>query len=94
MSVSQHQVSGQFLLSHPEHNPDSRTLPVLIFFEHLITADREIDLFWKPKLSGAAALFLTNRYLALVDSALRLVDYFDTSVSAEVSQADSHAGGN
>ena len=91
MSVSQHQVSGQFHLSHPEHNADSRTLPVLIFFEHLITADREIDLFWKHKFSVPAALFLTNRYLILVYSALGLVGSFDTSVSAEVSQTDSHA---
>ena len=86
MSVSQHQVSGQSHLSHPEHNADSRNLPVLIFYEHLITADREIDLFWKRKFSGAAALFLTNRYLILVYSALSLVASFDTSVGAEVSQ--------
>ena len=92
MSPSQHQVSEQSHLSHPEHNVDSRTLPVLVFFEHLITADREIDLFWKHKFSVPAALFLTNRYLILVLSTLSLVDNFDRSVSAEVSQADSHAG--
>ena len=92
MSVSQHQVSGHFHLSHPEHNADSRTLPVIIFFEHLITADREIDLFWKHKFSIPAALFLTNRYLIFVFSALTLVGPFDMSLSAGVSQAGSHAG--
>ena len=93
MSPSQRRVSSQ---SHPTrahagHNAHNRALPVLIAFEHLITTDREIDLFWKPKFSGAAALFLTNRYLILVYSALGLVGSFDTSVSAEVSQAGSHA---
>ena len=92
MSPSQHQVSGQSHLSYPEHNADSRTLPALIFFEHLITVDREIDLFWKHKLSVPAALFLTNRYLILVLSALILVGPLDRSLSAGVSQAASHAG--
>ena len=94
MSLSQRQVSDQSHLSYPAvgHNAHTRVLPVLIFFEHLITTDREIDLFWHHKFSGAAALFLTNRYLILVFSALFLVGNFDSPVSAEVSQADSHAG--
>ena len=73
------------------HNADSHLLAVLVFFEHIITADREIDLFWKHKFSGAVALFFTNRYLLLVVSVLSLVTAFDTSVSAEVSQVNSHA---
>ena len=89
MSPSQHQVSDQSHLSHPGHIADTRVLLVLVFFEHLITADREIDLFWKNKFSVPAALFLTNRYLILVYCAL-LVGDLDTSVSAQVSQADSH----
>ena len=92
MSPSHRQVSCQSHLSHAEHNADSRALPALIFFEHLITADREIDLFWKHKFSIPASLFLTNRYLMLVFSALVLVGPFDRSLSAGVSQADSHAG--
>ena len=91
MSPPQRQVDDQSHLSRRGHNADTRALPALIFYEHLITADREIDLFWKPKFSGAAALFLTNRYLILLDSALSLVTALDKSVSAEVSQADSHA---
>ena len=91
MPPSHHQVNEQSHLSYPEHNADNRALPVLIFFEHIITVDREIDLFWKHKFSVPAALFLTNRYLILVYSALNLVNLFDKSVSAEVSQADSHA---
>ena len=94
MSPSQRRVNNQSHLSHPEHNADTRALPVLTFYEHLITADREIDLFWKHKLSVPAALFLTNRYLILVFSALTLVGSFDRSLSPGVSlsQADFHAG--
>ena len=91
MSPSQYQVSEQSHLSHPERNADNRALPVLVFFEHIITVDREIDLFWKHKFSVPAALFLTNRYLILVYSALILVRPLDRSLSAEVSQADSYA---
>ena len=86
MSASQRQVSSQPPLSHPRHNPDSLTLTVLIFFEHLITTDSEIDLFWKHKFSVPAAVFLTNRYIILVFSALNLEAAFDIFMSAEVSQ--------
>ena len=88
MSVSQHRVSGQFHLSHPEHNADSCTLPVLIFFEHIITTDHEINLFWKRKFSGAVVLFLTNRYLILGESVLLMVIAFHKSVTDEVSLTD------
>ena len=88
MSPSQSQVSGHSHLSHAGHNTDSRTLPVVIFYDHLITTEREIDLFWNHKFSGASALFLTNRYLILVDSALKLVTALDEFVSIEVSQAE------
>ena len=80
------------LISYMQGIMLTAALTVLIVFEHLITTDHEIDLFWKRKFSGAAALFLTNRYLILVYSALTLMTSLDKSVSAEVSQADSHAG--
>ena len=92
MSPPQRQVDDQSHLSRRGHNADNRAASVLIFFEHLVTVDREIDLFWKHKFSIPAALFLTNRYLILVLSALGLVGAFDTFVSAEVSPADSHTG--
>ncbi|KAL1944237.1 hypothetical protein VTO73DRAFT_3422 [Trametes versicolor] len=38
----------------------------LIFYEYLITIDREIDLVWGRRFTGATALFLLNRYLALL----------------------------
>ena len=92
MPPSQRRVSSQSRLVHSGHNAHSRAFPVLIAFEHLITTDREIDLFWKHKFSFPAALFLINRYLILVFSALTLMSSLVTSVSsAEVSQADSHA---
>ena len=61
---------------------------MLIFFEHLITIDYEIDLFWKRGFSGAATLFFMNRYIINVYSALALVVLLDTSVTNQVSQAD------
>ena len=92
MSTSEHQVSGQSHLSQARHNVNSRALPVLIIFEHLITVEREIELFWNHNFSVPATLFLTNRYLIFVYSALGLIPSFDTSVSAQVSRADSYAG--
>ena len=91
MSALQHLVSSQSRPSHAEHNAHISTLLVLIVFEHLITTDREINLFWNRKFSGAAALFFTNRYFILTYSALNLVVNFEESVSDEVSQTDSHA---
>ena len=66
---------------------------MLVFFEHLITIDLEIDLFWKRGFSGAAALFLTNRYLITIYSAFGLTAVFDQSVTnPEVSLTDSSSG--
>ena len=75
-------------------NADRRALLVLIFFEHIITTDHEINLFWKRKFSGAVVLFLTNRYIVLAYSALNLAASFEQSVSNEVSPTDSSAGGS
>ena len=92
MSPSQCQVSDQSHCSHVRLNADGRVLAVLAFFEHFITIDREIDLFWKHKFSGAAVLFFTNRYLISVESALFLVHLFDTSLAgSEVGLTDSCA---
>ncbi|KAI0354663.1 hypothetical protein OH77DRAFT_1521558 [Trametes cingulata] len=38
---------------------------VLLVFEYLITLDREVELFWRRKFTGASVLFLLNRYLPL-----------------------------
>ena len=64
---------------------------MLIFFEHLITIDFEINLFWKRKFSGAAALFLTNRYLIAVCSALHVAVLFDKFLTYPVSMTGSYA---
>ena len=88
MPSSQRLVRSQLHFSQARHNADCHALLVLVIFEHLITIDREIDLFWKNKFSGSATLFLANRYLILAATALSLVLLFDTSVSAGVSQVD------
>ena len=43
---------------------------VLLFFEYIITLDREIEMFWRRKSSGATALFLANRYTILANAIL------------------------
>ena len=90
MWPSQRQVRVHLCQSHVRHNADNHILAALVFFEHLITIDREIDLFWKPKFSGAAALFLINRYLILVRSVFALIAGLDKSVTTAVSLTDSY----
>ena len=38
----------------------------LLIFDHSITFIQEVDLFWKPKLTGAAVLFFLNRSIVLI----------------------------
>ncbi|KAI0730557.1 hypothetical protein C8Q76DRAFT_571710, partial [Earliella scabrosa] len=37
-----------------------------IFWEHILTLDDEVELFWATNLTGAAVLFLSNRYIVLL----------------------------
>ena len=37
-----------------------------IFWEHILTLDDEVELFWRTNLTGAAVLFLSNRYIVLL----------------------------
>ena len=53
-------------------------LTAFILYDYAITFDEEVEMFWKDafakrKLTGAAALFLVNRYLVL---GLRLANLF------------------
>ncbi len=36
----------------------------------MVTFEREVNLFWNSKMTGAVALFLLNRYIVLVTSLL------------------------
>ncbi|KAI0774589.1 hypothetical protein C8Q74DRAFT_1199632 [Fomes fomentarius] len=42
----------------------------LLTYEYLITFDREVKLFWKRAITGSSILFIVNRYLPLVCTAL------------------------
>ncbi|RPD58253.1 hypothetical protein L227DRAFT_613011 [Lentinus tigrinus ALCF2SS1-6] len=42
----------------------------LLFFEYFVHLAQEIDLFWKERLTGASVLFLSNRYLSLLNQIL------------------------
>ena len=59
---------------------------MLVFFlyEYLITLDREVGMIWKRGFSGATTLFLSNRYLMLLDIVFGLVEFgqFSDKVSA------------
>lgn len=61
--------------------PDTYT--VLVLYEHAITLDQEIYLFWKSKPNGAAILFFLNRYVYTVYSVLR---FPESSVTLPVRQ--------
>ncbi|EIW61102.1 uncharacterized protein TRAVEDRAFT_46325 [Trametes versicolor FP-101664 SS1] len=47
----------------------------LLFFEYATTLDREVNLFWKRKFTGATTLFLTNRYIPLLLHAVDMCGY-------------------
>ncbi|KAI0675498.1 hypothetical protein C8Q78DRAFT_963789 [Trametes maxima] len=47
-------------------------IPALLVYEYLITFDHEVDLFWRPRFTGASVLFLLNRYLPLITIILEL----------------------
>ena len=46
-----------------------------IFYEHLITLGREIELFWIRPASGATVLFAANRYIFFLSNAFYLVQF-------------------
>ncbi|KAH9893594.1 hypothetical protein C8Q73DRAFT_647649 [Cubamyces lactineus] len=50
-------------------------------YEFLITFDSEVELFWMPKMTGAAALFICNRYLPLLGYILVMCEYIPMSDS-------------
>ena len=46
-----------------------------IYYEHLITLGREIELFWIQPASGATILFTANRYIFFLSNAFYLVQF-------------------
>ncbi|TFK82550.1 hypothetical protein K466DRAFT_603591 [Polyporus arcularius HHB13444] len=52
-------------------------------YEFIITFDREVELFWKGRATGASILFLFNRYLPLITQLLYLAEYTTATISAE-----------
>ncbi|RPD65618.1 hypothetical protein L226DRAFT_567173 [Lentinus tigrinus ALCF2SS1-7] len=55
----------------------------LYVYDYIITFDREVELFWNGKRSGAAAIFILNRYLPLIAQLFYIVEYTLFIVSAE-----------
>ncbi|KAI0326263.1 hypothetical protein GY45DRAFT_1329139 [Cubamyces sp. BRFM 1775] len=64
---------------------DNRCLVAVMAFlayEFFITFDSEVELFWMPKMTGAAALFICNRYLPLLGYFLVMCEYIPMSDSS------------
>ena len=61
--------------------------PAFLGYEHLITFDTEVTLYWKKQFSGASVLFFANRYLTLMWAIATAASPFYTSpkVSDKVS---------
>ncbi|TFK81921.1 hypothetical protein K466DRAFT_604094 [Polyporus arcularius HHB13444] len=55
---------------------------VLLFYDYLLTLNKEAGLFWKRKPSGASLLFLCNRYLTLLTQMFDIVQ-FTANMSGE-----------
>ena len=49
----------------------------------MITLDREIELFWKRKISGATVLFMTNKYIYLLELLASLFAHNTTFVDRD-----------
>ncbi|PCH36107.1 hypothetical protein WOLCODRAFT_81396 [Wolfiporia cocos MD-104 SS10] len=47
----------------------------LIFYEHIITINREIYLIWKYQISAPIILFLLNRYIVLSAAIIYLLEF-------------------
>ncbi|RPD55658.1 hypothetical protein L227DRAFT_656701 [Lentinus tigrinus ALCF2SS1-6] len=54
---------------------------VLLFYDYILTFDKEVGLFWK-RISGASLLFLVNRYMTLLTQIFDVVQ-FTTDMSDE-----------
>ena len=52
-----------------------RPITVLLFYDYMLTLDKEAKLFWKRKISGASLLFLFNRYLTVLTQVLDVVQF-------------------
>ena len=63
---------------------DMTFLQAFYIYEYIITLDREVELFWKKKVNGGAAIFLSNRYIPLITQLMYLVEYTSSIMSDKV----------
>ncbi|RPD72646.1 hypothetical protein L226DRAFT_614790 [Lentinus tigrinus ALCF2SS1-7] len=47
----------------------------LLIYDFVLTFDREVELFWKRKLTSASVLFILTRYIAIVRVLLSIMGY-------------------
>ncbi|KDR71425.1 hypothetical protein GALMADRAFT_253741 [Galerina marginata CBS 339.88] len=56
----------------------------IIFYERLITFDREVNTIWKSKWSFVKILFLANRYYGLASAIFNTYAFFSPTISNEM----------
>ncbi|KAI0325819.1 hypothetical protein GY45DRAFT_181301 [Cubamyces sp. BRFM 1775] len=66
MSAAEQAAAIQDISSGLTDNRIQMATFALLTYEYFITFDREVNLFWKRKPTGATVLFLCTRYLALL----------------------------
>ncbi|KAI0629251.1 hypothetical protein C8Q77DRAFT_1220429 [Trametes polyzona] len=75
MSMNTHRTASQYIAVFQSlfiDNCCGIAISAFLGFEYFLTLDREVELFWKRKFTGASALFLSNRYLPLLTIILEM----------------------
>ena len=62
---------------------------VFLIYDYTITFGREVDAFWSWRFSGATVLFLSNKYLTLLNHLLGLSTLIPVHVSDKVCRSAS-----
>ena len=56
----------------------------LLAYEYIVTFEREVNLFWRQKITVATVLFMVNRYLALWTSFMNFPFHIPLQASTAV----------
>ncbi|KAF9069367.1 hypothetical protein BDP27DRAFT_1420998 [Rhodocollybia butyracea] len=75
-------------LLHAEwHGYISFGASTLVFWDHILTFDRELELIWRQPKSGVSVLFLFNRYLAMTSQPVMTYTNISTNITYEASRS-------
>ncbi|KAI0769498.1 hypothetical protein BC629DRAFT_1680760 [Irpex lacteus] len=62
--------------------PSRLHLPVLFFYDYVITLSQEVDVIWRRKWTATTWLYLLTRYSTIVDQIIVLIPPWNSSVSS------------